>query len=70
MRVVDRSGPAVVLHWSSVSNRYYRIVRSANLSAGWSPTATHIRGTPPVNTGEVPRATAPEFYRIEVDPED
>jgi hypothetical protein len=64
------SGTNIVLHWSSVSNRLYDILRSTNLTSGSSapvPGATNLIATPPENswTNNVSPFT-PGFYSIRV----
>jgi hypothetical protein len=65
------SGPQFVVHWSSVSNRLYDVMRATNLLVGAGgfvplPNATNLPGAPPENvwTGAVTRASPPAFYRV------
>ena len=65
---VTAAGHNVVVHWSSVSNRFYGIDESTHLSAGFSNIVSGIPATPPVNSytntvGERARA----YYRIRVE---
>ena len=53
-----QAGGQFVVHWLSVSNRLYDVMRSTNLAAGTSafapvPGATNLTGTPPQNTWTV-----------------
>ena len=63
----DRS--ALVLSWSSVSNRIYEVRQAASLGAGFAEVVQGaIPATPPVNTATVAVATALSgaFYRVAV----
>ena len=69
------SSTQFVVHWSSVSNRLYDVMRATNLAAGTGAFvplsgATNLTGTPPQNvwTGSVTRASAPAFYRVRAHP--
>ena len=64
----DYAGDAVVIRWSSESNRCYGLERSTNLLDGFVPIERNIPATPPENTytDRVDRAAdcAAVYYRI------
>ena len=67
------SGTQLVVRWSSVSNRFYDVMRANNLTSGIGafvpvPGVTNLAPTPPVNTwtDAVNGASAPAFYRLRV----
>lgn len=47
--LISPEGQAV-LTWSSVPNHVYAVLQSTNLSGGFSPLATNIPATPPINS--------------------
>jgi hypothetical protein len=62
-----------VLRWSSESNRFYDVSRSANLLAGTNafmtlPGGSNLPATPPENTytDSVSGADSAHFYRVSV----
>jgi hypothetical protein len=63
-------GGGLILKWSSVSGKSYSVLRSQNLSQGFTPVATALPATPPLNTVTDPTAVIGDsyFYRIQVDP--
>ncbi len=63
-------GGGLILKWSSVSGKSYSVLRSLNLSQGFTPVATALPATPPLNTVTDPTAVigGSYFYRIQVDP--
>jgi len=70
--IADSVSEGIRLTCGSVSNRFYRINRASNLvnGRGFSPIATHILATPPVNTyidTSASTNTGPFFYAIEVE---
>jgi len=58
-----------VIRWSSVAGRYYRILRSQNLLAGFVPIAQDVAATPPENryTDATVSGKGPYFYRVEIE---
>jgi len=65
------TGIPVELRWDSISNRWYTIRRSTDLTEGFEVLVTGEEATPPTNTFQDVTATnAPAyFYRVEVEPE-
>jgi len=66
------SGPQFVVHWSSVSDRLYDVLRATNLATGASAFvplagATNLPGAPPENLyTDLVSSAAPAFYRLRV----
>lgn len=60
----------VELHWTSRSNRLYRVLRSRDPAAPYEPVVGIITGTPPENVYRDAAATNAVrfFYRLEVQP--
>jgi len=59
---------ALLLTWTSVAGKTYRIEQTANLTQ-WTTLSAGIPATPPLNTREAPLpAAAPVFFRIAVEP--
>ena len=56
--VVMNAG-APEIRWSSVAGKHYRVERSTNLAAGFSPLQTGISATPPQNAYRDASATGP-----------
>jgi hypothetical protein len=56
--------------WQSVSNRTYELLMATgNLAAVFSPVATNIAPTPPLNIIPItPPATTPVFFRVRTMP--
>lgn len=54
------------IRWSSVAGKHYRLERSANLAAGFTPLMTGISATAPQNTHRDSTAAGlgPFFYRV------
>ncbi|MCX6926385.1 MAG: thrombospondin type 3 repeat-containing protein [Verrucomicrobia bacterium] len=54
------------IRWSSVAGKHYRVERSTNLAAGFSPLQTGISATPPQNAYHDVSAIGPGpcFYRV------
>lgn len=66
----ERLAPAVLLEWTSASNRVYRVLRTTALRSGFSQViATNIPATPPRNTfvDSDPVAGAEVYYRIQLE---
>jgi len=66
-------GGQFIVHWLSVSNRLYDVMRGTDLAAGIGafmpvPGATNLTGTPPQNTwtDSVNSASTRSFYRLTV----
>ena len=64
------TGSQFVVHWSSVSNRLYDVLRATNLAGGTGafvvlPSATNRIATPPLNTW-TDSVSRPSFYRVSV----
>jgi YD repeat-containing protein len=61
------SGP--VVEWSSITNKHYRIQRSAQLPDGFGNLRTNILATPPLNvhTDSTAAGSGPWLYRIELE---
>jgi len=59
----------IVLRWSSESNQFYAVEQAPNLSAPFTPLATTLRATPPVNgfTNSFPAGTS-GFCRLRLQP--
>lgn len=56
------------IRWDSEQGRYYRISRSQNLLSGFTPLATGVSATPPVNVYVDDTATNQVFfYRIDLE---
>ncbi|MFN7139896.1 MAG: InlB B-repeat-containing protein, partial [Limisphaerales bacterium] len=57
-----------VLHWSTVSNRYYTLWMSTNLLSGFQAVsgASALHWTVPGYTNLTPQNNGPRFYRLEV----
>lgn len=60
------SADAPEIRWSSVASKRYRLERSANLAAGFTPLMTGISATAPQNTHRDNTAAGlgPFFYRV------
>ena len=59
----------VRLRWSSVSNQFYAVEQSPDLSAPFTPLATRLRATPPVNTfTNTTPGDASRFHRLRLQP--
>jgi subtilisin family serine protease len=61
----------VVLEWSGVAGRNYRLLRATNLLNGiYSLVRTNLAATPPLNTvtDAAPANTGPRYYRLELEP--
>ena len=59
----------IVLWWSSESNQFYGVEQSPDLSATFTPLATSLRATPPVNTfTNTAPADASRFHRLRLQP--
>ncbi len=58
---------AVLLEWSSETNRRYRIESSLSLDHGFKACATNLPANPPRNSFTVESSGSPEFFRIEVE---
>ncbi|NQT93018.1 MAG: hypothetical protein HQ559_09665, partial [Lentisphaerae bacterium] len=57
----------LVIRWSSVSGRGYRLQKRSSLDAGtWETVGANIPATPPENTITIERLDAVAFYRIVV----
>lgn len=59
------------VQWPSAPGRYYRLLRSTNLPAGFNQVVlTNIPATPPVNTlsDPAPPSASRAFYRLELEP--
>lgn len=62
------SNAALLLSWTSVSGKTYRIEKTANV-ADWTTSGSNIPATPPLNIREEPLpASTPVFFRIVVEP--
>lgn len=61
------SATNVSLSWMSVTNRFYDLQASTNLTANWNNLATNISGTGANQTMAFPRSpVSSSFYRIRV----
>jgi hypothetical protein len=70
VRQVFRSGSNVVVQWSSVASKSYRLERSTNLLAGFTVNVgTNLPAVPPVNSAIDTNVAgrAPLFYRIRLE---
>ncbi len=58
----------LVIRWDSVAGRRYGVLRSTELTKGFTPLASNLAATPPANTfsDTAPPAAAQVFYRITV----
>lgn len=65
----DWNGEGVVVRWSSVADKSYRLLRSTNLLSGFCVLVPDVAATPPVNIWTDTTATAdgPYFYRARVE---
>lgn len=64
--LTTNSVPALVLQWSSISNREYEVWFSTNLVDGFAP-LTNLVANPPLNVYTTPASTRPDnFYTIRV----
>jgi subtilisin family serine protease len=68
MVAIELSEGNVVLQWVSAAGRSYDLLRTTDLSAAWTPIATNIAATPPVNsaTDSSPPASVSSFYRVQL----
>jgi hypothetical protein len=66
----EPGGPGIIVQWSSVTNKRYRLERISDLKAGYfTNLKTNIPAVPPVNV-ETDRTTSgrgPWLYRIELE---
>lgn len=69
--IQEETGVPFQLRWSSLSNRWYTIWRSADLAQGFEALVSGEAATPPVNVYQDVTATNSlgYFYRVEVEPE-
>ena len=69
-KMVDKTGVPFQLRWSSQSNRWYTIWRTADLTQGFEVLVTGEAATPPMNLYQDVTATNSPgyFYRVEVEP--
>ncbi len=60
----------LAITWSSVSNRHYSVLAATgSLTAAYSPVATNLPATPPLNgINLTPPAAGPVFFRVSVQP--
>jgi subtilisin family serine protease len=67
--IPSAGGNSVELQWPSAPGRFYRLL-SANLAAGpFSPLATNLAATAPLNTLTNPITTSSQrYYRLQVEP--
>ena len=68
--VHTNGGGGFTVQWPSASGRYYRLLRSTNLVAGFNQAVlTNISATPPVNTlsDPAPASASGTFYRLELE---
>jgi len=63
-------GGGLVIKWSSVADKTYSLLRTTNLSQGFSMLATNLPATAPQNqhTDSTATGPGPYFYRIQVNP--
>lgn len=63
---ITTQGQGVLVEWSSVTNRFYSVLRSAELLSGFQTLAGNRQATPPVNNYLDATATppGPYFYRL------
>ena len=59
------SGSGFVVTWDSASNKQYDLFRSTNLMSGFSPIATNVAATPPLNSHTDSWSGVGGFYKIE-----
>lgn len=67
--VVTNAQSAFMIRWSSVSNRFYSVDRSTNLTDGFSGLVSNLPASPPTNQYTDTTLTDPPgvFYRIRLD---
>ncbi len=66
--VSHKVGHEVVITWSSVSNKFYAIEKTTNLSTKFSPLKTNILATPVENVYTDSTELLPAvFYRIKLE---
>ena len=64
----EGGGDGFVVQWPSVSNKYYTLYRSTNLTDGFSLRALSLRGAPPVNVyTDTVDGLERIYYRIKVE---
>jgi len=73
LRLTATRGPQagqVTLQWPAAAGRYYRLLRTANPSAGFATLVqTNISGTPPFNVlTDTPPSGTGVFYRLQLEP--
>jgi serine protease len=71
LAVKSFAGNALLFQWSSVNGRYYRVLRSTNLLAGFDTVVqTNLIATPPLNiyTDAPPAGFKNAFYRLQLEP--
>ncbi len=56
-----------VLRWNSVAGRRYSVLRTTDLSAGFSPLETGIPATPPINAYTTTTTSAAAYFMIVVE---
>jgi hypothetical protein len=60
-------GEHIVIRWPSKAGRQYSVMQSTNIVDYFSPIASHVGATPPVNEYTAPLPAAAAFYFIEVE---
>ena len=61
-------GGGFVITWTSASNKLYDLLKSTNLTGGFTTIATNIAATPPVNVHTDEWSGAAGFYQIKARP--
>jgi hypothetical protein len=65
---VTSQAQGVLVEWSSVTNRFYSILRSSDLQTGYQPLVENRPATPPVNShlDTTVVSPGPYFYRLQL----